>query len=1479
MPDITFAADSIDGLIANRLPDWLCRASPAHLRALHQALKRQNTATDQLGAVLNAIPTPQAFASPLLKQALAANTLADIDEQSSQLVISELVIRPPISAGVPPSSYRLIHRSNLLSSALHNFHLRETTPSASRQGWLESADGTPLPLSFEKFAELCRTLDLGGGYQAVLLGLLQPSDQPGDAPNQRKRAVERLFEQSFSAHLEVAVRLAALKGELDERSYLQMLPVISQPAIVPPLPDVSQARQLYLLGKQIRGVVAVEVRPKAGAEVNAVIAWVPGDPHGPTSRYASWQALYDALAGRLRERPYQRFFQRFVSMRDQPVFFTTLNGLLAATAAPASVELDGRNMALELPLFEHLRKQRIDTLIDDARVLAVSTDAEDENDRRTRLRGYLTAGLDLAGLAALFVPVLGEIMLAVNAAQIADEVYEGYEDWRLGDRQGALDHLFGVAESVVLGAVIAKAGQVAVNSLRRVAFVDDLVPICTREGAVKLTGQDLQAYQVDATDLPAGQKTQRDDGWRLNLHEGAYIVNKDASEEAWHIVHPQRAQAHAPRLAHNDSGGWWHELEAPQHWQGAAYLLQRLSSKLAMVSEATADDLLFTTGLSEEQLRGLHVEGASAPARLLDAHARHQAHAARPELKGDAFEAHLRASEASANLDEGVLMRDFPGLTLRAARELLSHTSTEQAATLSGRGRVPLSLAERTRWHLREARLDRACAGLRQPQAVNADTQRLAMGLIEDLAPWPATVRVELRDEALQGPVLIKSSGEQATQVRRIVANAQGYRLLDGPGAASASDGDSLLRALQLSLDAPQRATLGVAGTDERQLRDLLSRTASGDRERIAAVLGMTPIGRGIRLPRRLGDGRLGYPLSGRMGQGRQACRRGIQQIFPTLDDTQLDQYLLPLLNQEVNLWDHYRGLQRQLAALRSNLREWRQQSVNPLHAWRRRKVADALRRCWRRKLVGLDGEYMLRISGEAIDELPRLPASVSFAHVRRLTLRKMNLQRVEPEFLERFPNLIELNLSGNQLEQIPSGLERLTQLRQLDLSANSIVLNNLGQAQLGALTRLHTLDLSHNPLGQPPRVRHLRFMRRVLVRGAGLQSLLDPPAMVPWAGLADFRDNQLRDVRDELRQLGAGLNRVALHDNPLDDDSFSALTSIAGTSAGRRGHGYQHTALSTAVRNDWVGSANQALRTKRENLWDLLQAEPGSEHLFQFLADFRSTHEYVEAPWEYQDRVWDILEACQEHEVLRHFVFQEAGSVRSCEDRLLYILSQLEVGVLAQDAFATGAPSAVESRLVRLGRALSRLDHVDSIALRRFRALEEADRTAAQPPRLPADEYETRLYYRIKLRHRLDLPRQPHRMNFPHTARVTAADISEAEREVLQAEHLNDLVDSLAMRPFWHNYVHTQHTDRFTLLADPVHARLEAEQTLVDSGKITEAEFLTRSGALMAELQNAERQLTRDLAQQACQRWVSIRILDRGVDDSFGNPNGCEIP
>ncbi|MNO61735.1 E3 ubiquitin-protein ligase sspH1 [compost metagenome] len=1322
-----FPSSSVDRLIAGQLPPWLKSAQAEHLQALHLALQEQQRCVGRMEHVLSAIPDLQGFAATQLQHALTSAGLAGANVRDLQVVISQNIEFPSAAEKLYKPVVPFTSRQSLLAAAMHNFEESEGTPSYQRTARLEDGHGKPLELSFEQFVVLVRKLDVGASYQLQLRQALQPRDNPGQAKGGARQAIEALFQDSLRARMAVAVHQAVIKGELDKASHAALLPLLEKQSVANATNTTVQPRQLYLLGKCIVGVVTLEIRSEDGADLHSLITWLPDANNRAIRQHASWQALYDDIARELRQSPYRAYFARFLKAQDQAAFLGKLASLLRSTAPATAVQLDGRNLNIDASTFRHHGLLVIDKIFADARYLAVPTGDEDLRSRHVRLNGMLSAGLDLLGLAGLFVPVLGELMLVASALQLADEVYEGYQEWRIGDREGALGHLFNVAQTLVLATAIAGAG----HAFRRSSFVDSLVP--------RLKGD------------------------RIKLGREADVAHIESNPAA---------------LMDGLKGGTFTNMSA-----------------------ADINDLLAICAYSPEQIRRLRVEHGAAPARLLDMRERFDLYARFPDLGSAELEAEVQRLQGVASTDQAVLINTFNDLSPRAAQEIIDHSSSAQLQVLQSRQRIALSMAERARWSLRDSRLDRACLGIRLHQAVNVDTEQLVLGLVARRAPWPASTRFELRAGSEDGLLLFASPGEGPGQVITLIRR-EGRYFLAGDDLQGA--GDTLLRALPRCLASEQKAKLGASQLTPYGLREWLLAGARADRELAAQLIGMTRIGPGVRPLRRFADGRLGYALSGHGESSQQAIRRGIHQIFSTLSETQLNAYLRAVTARGVSLWDHYAMLQRQLSALRAALDEWQSQWRNPIDAIRRQRVADTLRRSWRRKLVDVNDNYELMIDGEHVSHLPTLPAGLDFAHVRRLVLRDMGLESINEDFLRRFPNIVELDLSHNRLTAIPAGIERLTQLRRINLSSNRLSIDAEGNSRLAQLILLDSCELSFNPLMQAPDLSGLRHVRHLHLRATGQVDVAQLLERASWRALVDLRDNRIWQLQHQVEGLSQRLSRFELHDNPLDETSQQQLDRVRDTHAGpARGRpSHRHATNVEQSRSAWLHSDDPQRRISRQATWSRLQEEPGSSDLFRFLADFAESEDFAEHPGHFRRRMWRILDACENSEALRDRVFRELNQTTSCEDRLLLQLGQIEVAVLVEQGIKEVPEAKVEERLLHLGRQLHRLDLLDRVATRHI------ERLRSNGVRL-IDEIEVRLYYRTRLVHALDLPIHADEMHFPSFANVNEADLRAAQRQVLQDDNTPDMLNELAQRPYWQEYVRQRYPERFEALVAPLHERL----------------------------------------------------------------------
>jgi Leucine-rich repeat (LRR) protein len=1122
----TLQPNLTDTLIASRLPTWLGTASLDRLGTLRASLQQQQRIQHRLAALFSRITPLDTFAKTLLDQALSERQMPGLDVRQAKLRHTTLI---PASSAVPGGLGQALSEVSdvtLLAAALHNFAEQHTPPAGALQTQvIVDAQGAVQVLSPETYIALCRSVDVGGQYQGHLESILL-------APGYEGTQVASLLEEGARVNLEADVRLAAARGDIDERTYLQYLPVISKVAVVAADTTRLKPFELRVLGKLLRGVVAFEARRegRSSAPLEGVVLWVPDDVQGALRRFDSWDDLWRNLGRRCRTNGYPSFIQRFISERDRCAFSLTLQRLLQARAGGPSLQLDGRSHAIAGPLFQHVRQVRLDTLLDDACVLATPTAKANQVERERRMSDYASAGFDLLGLASLFVPALGLPLLGIAALQITDEVYEGYADWQLGDREGALNHLWCVAENLAAGGALASIGVVAGRLIERSAYVDALLPIMTERHELRLIDAALPGYALPDQGLAVGERAVVAGQSRLRTHLATYQVVEDAQGAGLRIRHPSRAQAYSPWLDDNGEGGWTHQLESPQHWQGATQLMQRLNSAWATLDPLTAERVMRITGFDEGRLRRLHLDHAPAPARLQDALQRYQLHAQHPELHGAAFELHLSGLQSPTGAAERVLKRDFPGLTPRCAREITLRAGPDVVDAMNSSQRVPLALASEARWLLRDSRLDRACAGFYQAAAVNADTERLALGLTADVAPWAQTERVELRSERLSGDLLAQSGAQDATRVKYIVKRGQGYQALDTAGVTlpSASENDSVVQALWWHLDEAQKQRLGEGGRAAEQLGHALAIRAGEQRERVATLLGMAPVEGAIRPPVRLGDGRLGYPLSGGDAsrplrgqvvttadlQARQSIRAGLHQLFPHRPAQDVMWLALQLAQRPGRtIWTAFSELARQVERLDLSLRAWRGQATAENYH-RRQRVGQLIREAWQPDFYGPGGVEALVVRNDPVGNLPMLPPGLHFGHLQRLCLSNVGLTSLQSDFLGRFSHLRSLQLSGNKLTAVP-GLGDLHRLIRLDLQHNRLA--TLDEVQ--HLSSLTQLALNDNQLTAIPGLATLTRLTRLDLRRNRLTALDGVQGLTLLTQL-DLSDNLLSALPEQIRRL-----------------------------------------------------------------------------------------------------------------------------------------------------------------------------------------------------------------------------------------------------------------------------------------------------------------------------------------------------------------------
>ncbi len=644
-------------VISQALPAWITQASPQRMNALktakktipagyltysphHQALKtaiaQQWQTHNAVDKQLNHLQGIDTFAEVLLKQALKAQYGIEEDVRETFLKLFT-----PTGALVKGAKIRTV---SLLHAALHNFAAAENFTIDSAFITHPDAQGRfdvkhiKHRITVGQFKTLVRKLDIGARYQQHLeeqLGLKQPVVQGV------LRARVILGQQ---AAFRAAIHSAVLMGHIDAATHGML------PGLIDSLPGLTLNRlpvrchDLVMMDTVLTGIVLIAPDLERSRQSAPIVVYIPDDPEHPLKQYADTEAFVQELTRQLRESDYQQFFCRFVPHASRGSFLAKLNERLskvtwharqpldplpswrATPLAKPALQLGPR--AISAGLWNHLYQQKLNLLLNDSREIAVATAYADRMERWAwwdNLEHILDEIFQAALLVATpFVPVLGQLMLAYSAWQLADEVFEGLLDWAQGHSIEAIEHAVGVAQSIVqlgLFGIGAQLGELA--KLKVSDFVDGLVAVRLPSGQQRLWNPDLSPYRQTARVPTAGSKADTDgfhsrDGKKImRLEDHHYEISKDPDSGQHRVVHPQRPEAYQPQVFSNGEGTLVHEGEEPLRWD-ATRLMQRLTPATADLAPAQLQQIRDTSGTGIRELQRIYVENTELPPLLAD---------------------------------------------------------------------------------------------------------------------------------------------------------------------------------------------------------------------------------------------------------------------------------------------------------------------------------------------------------------------------------------------------------------------------------------------------------------------------------------------------------------------------------------------------------------------------------------------------------------------------------------------------------------------------------------------------------------------------------------------------------------------------------------------------------------------------------------------------------------------------------------------
>ncbi|AYG44371.1 hypothetical protein DV532_08700 [Pseudomonas sp. Leaf58] len=1488
------------------LPGWMTSADHRQVKALQASVVAHLRSQQLMAGLYKQIQPLDAFAKDRLGAAIQAKMDVTVDLETAVWQEQRLRVSTqpfnPIEGVLPPDFETQLVLQPLLQKLLQNFSAGESFSDDTAVFKVSPIAGEPAQPVIDRVDTLvtvCRESDVGSAYQSYLAKVLG-------------QTFTDTLAKDLRLALALAAELAALQGQLAS-SDLQMLRLIgrAQPALHAQGWQV-EARALQLLGCRVDGGMAFELHQPTRQQgdfpygppnrLKGVIVYLPQAGDFPLRRFADWDAANRALVQAMAGNAFKEALVQCIALSDRTGYLTLLNQRLSddqPDLQPAGVSIKG-------DVFSGLAQWHVQRIKADARFLAVPTADADSAATAKRLANIADAGLTLLGLAGLFVPVIGGLLLADMARQLLGHVFAGVNDWSQGHQHEALEHLLTVATSAALLGVTALGVHTARN-----AFVESLEPITTEQGTQRLWRNDLEPYRKAPAQL---LMRERHDGLfsadgSLWWHDDGtfYAVRQDAKGN-WRLLHREGAQVYGPPLRGNGERGWWLSVYRPLEWQGSAHLLTRLWPAARALDAERLAQILRVADVDEPMLRKLLVERRALPVALRDTLERFAVHEQNERFfaqtsEGEGFVARLQwCSQILALHDEALedqltaaidhaerlrpsmldhfaeqylrddpalpaLARHFPTLPKAYALELLKDASQAMRETLIGHSRLPLALAQRARALLQEVRLVRLREALYLRGSYCADLVRLVFILLRKAGLAAGQVDLVWREGSLSGAVLerLQPAYDELAQQLDMVWKDGRFVLYDKAGLQSelkVAEPHGVFEVLAAVLAPGFLQKMGWLGDDvPGQIRAQLQTGLPADRQGMLKLMGWRearPLGAVLQ---RLEDGRVGYPLGPLLScleQPELTLRRRIRSLYPSFNEEAVERYLGLLYQYTLSPYSALLNQEQEYDRLDERLNAWARHPQR-FQREQRLQVSDEFRRAWRMEGVRLPdpGQYgwgsQLYLASLPVGELPTLPVGTDYGHVLQLTLVNMRLSVLPPGFLACFPRLKTLRLGYNQLQTLPAGLEQLTHLEELNLTGNRIRFTAAQAQVLANCRQLRFLDLSDNVIGSIGlRVGQLVNLASLNLRNTNLSALPDGLERCERLTYVDLSNNQVAHLPDDVLDTPVLRRQVlVLSGNPLPVEQLDRLRPVPPPTPEPAPGADDEPSGKTR----WLDTLPDDQRQAAGVQWDALRAEERGDAFFDLLDELTRSTDFIVVPQEIGRRVWGVISAASTSDRVRQDLFELAADPRTCADSAAHCFSQLEVGMHVSQLTHNGEPAATANERLRLAQRLFRLKKVEDLAREDMNARYADGRW--QQGEDDEEEVEVSLVYRTHLAHRLNLLGQADSLWFATLAEVEEADIDNAYSRVLAAEATDERAVFISKLPFWQAALRAQNAAAFAAIEDGYLEQWEAMETQGQSQPGSEAalgdpHYLAQAKRLLQERDEALAELALQLTRAA---------------------------
>ena len=1220
--------------LAQAEPHWLANGLPEHRDAVHAARRRYRQASQVLASTLAAFKGVLAFAQPLLQARLDTELGEPLDLHTTDLVQfheqSDLWLL---------STKTTYHKQSLLQAALQNFgddveFIAESAITLKGHFNLELSDSLELSYRYTRhglqpavYARLCRELDLGGQYQQHLQAIFE-------TPATRDKVrLDSIDANRQLLRLEVAVARARQRIGETVRSHL--LPLLEQPGAAPAQPSAVQASLLSMSAVPLHDILLLTLTP--AGQASTVLLYLPGDPDEALTEHASMPALERYLKGRLNHPGFRKAFQRYVPLAQQHHLFHVLKRNLAPLAlydddpwhADEQAGLYLTTTPIDGELFGALQDRHVQRLKADARILVVPTGDADEKARKARLEQWEARALNVLNAAAMFVPALGPVMLGVTAVQLLKDVYEGIEDWRDGDVDGAMAHL----QTVAIDAGLMVGSVVAIKVAP--ALIDALIEVPLPEGGARLYKPDLVPYRIDGMpidDVSANAQGQYQQAGRhyIRLGDDLYEQQFDRQQQQWQLRHPQREAAYRPALEHNGQGAWHSVHEQPLSWSRAT-LLRRIGPLAEGLSDVELDQACQVSGTTEGALRRLHAANLGLPPLLADALQRLKIErllrtdnvtgAARKALFEQRYQA-LVAPEPRVT----ALCARFARLSPVLAKSLLETLGSARLARWVSPADIPLKLLEEAASLAADVPLARAREGLLWPGLATHQSTRLALLCLEHAPGWNASVGIEARIGGPRGPLLQRVGRSMQTPRRVWVHADDGYQVFKD-GSPLDVPVDDLYTTLYDAIAPRHRQVLGLDSRAALQQR-ITSMLVRPEHE-LATWL-WSGESRGWASQARLfgGSGRPSYAAVSPASSSQEARYRN---LYPHASAEHTRTTLAEWEASDIPAHDRLRALEQSLQRMKSALTLWAMPSAARQSA--REEIIAAWQRVSLREVP--EGDTVIQLNLDFLDlsdgDLESFPVlEANFDHVQELSLEQNSLTYLPNAFLRHFTQLQRVSLNGCELTAIPTELG--AQIKVLDLANNRLVWDDVAQSALERYPQMNILGLANNPLGAAPNLASFTLLQGVDLHNCALPA---PPAGLehfenPY--LVDLSDNQLHELPANITQSPALGRALRLEGNPLGAEALQTIEAFYTS---------HHIDLLVPDMdyNELLGTATAQQQESWQRLHQSLPVE-----FFRNLRVMFDSPPYAVAPFTYRRRLWRLLTWMDADGPLRQQIIDRAG-------------------------------------------------------------------------------------------------------------------------------------------------------------------------------------------------------------------------------------------